>query len=83
MKPKKILCILSKYNYRDKKRGISAEYHMIYNSLKKIYFNNVYFIDTSDKKFKTIYELNDYILKKVKIIKPNKIFLLSVLMKYF
>tara|TARA_B100000035_G_scaffold307000_1_gene309729 strand:+ start:98 stop:1267 length:1170 start_codon:yes stop_codon:yes gene_type:complete len=74
MKPKKILCILSKYNYRDKKRGKSAEYNMIHTSLKKIFKKNVYFINTSDKKFKTIFDLNNFILRKVNLIKPNIVF---------
>ena len=50
----KILCLLPVYNYNDKTRGHTAEYSIIYRSLKKKYSWYVLYPDRSTKD-KTIF----------------------------
>jgi spore maturation protein CgeB len=67
----KILCLLPVYNYNDKSRGHTAEYSLIYRSLKKKY-NRTNLIDSSS--YSKIEDLNKDVLKKVKKINPDILF---------
>ena len=67
----KILCLLPVYNYNDKSRGHSAEYSIIYRSLKKKY-SQIFLIDSSS--WSKISDLNIEVLKKVKKINPDILF---------
>ena len=67
----KILCLLPVYNYNDKSRGHSAEYSIIYRSLKKKY-SQTFLINSSS--WSKISDLNIEVLKKVKKINPDILF---------
>ena len=74
MKNNKILCVLPKHAYGDKKRDLTAEYSLFYLTLKKMLIkNNISFFDVY-KKNKTILENNNLLLKKIYKFKPNIIF---------
>lgn len=76
MKPKiSILCILSKFNYREKVKGTSAEYNIIYLPLKKKFKNSIKLINTAENKYTEIKKLNEYVVNFVKKNKPKYIFL--------
>ena len=76
MKPKiSILCVLSKFNYREKNKGTSAEYNIIYLPLKKKFKKSIKFINSADNKYKEIKQLNEYLINCVKKNKPKYIFL--------
>jgi len=71
MKPKiSILCVLSKFNYREKNKGTSAEYNIIYLPLKKKFKKSIKFINSADNKYKEIKQLNEYLINCVKKNKP-------------
>jgi spore maturation protein CgeB len=67
----KILCLLPVYNYNDKNRGHTAEYSIIYRSLKKKY-KKTYLIDSSS--WSKIEDLNKEVIKKTKKINPDILF---------
>ena len=67
----KILCLLPVYNYNDKLRGHTAEYSIIYRSLKKKY-KQTNLIDSSS--YSRIKDLNIDIIKKVKRFNPDIVF---------
>lgn len=67
----KILCVIPKYSFGDKKKGISTEYNAIYKPIKKNYKNVYYFNSLNSKNLKKV---NLELLKKVKKVKPDLIF---------
>ena len=67
----KILCVLPKYSFGDKKKGISPEYNAILKPIKKNY-KNVNFFDSL--KSINLKKNNDDLFKKTKRLKPDIIF---------
>jgi hypothetical protein len=72
-KKNKILCVLPKYFYGDKKRGLSIEYKFLYQILKKN-FEKTFYFNSYNLNF-DVFKINNNLIKFAKNIKPDFIFL--------
>lgn len=71
-KDSKILCVMPKYSYGEKRREFSTEYQSIYYTLKSKYKNIFYFDSMNNLKSRE--DLNNDLIKKCLTLKPDCVF---------